>query len=243
MLTAADRIAQIWQSWLVPATAEDLEHQRAHRAAVPSADDHHAHEHEHGHFDHGDHVHEGRAQVEQNAVDAEGDAPERSRLTQAFIKVVPGADLIRRSYRWTLPSTDLPRSRQAARSGIAMSKQQLVQTGQGKTWGGVRIRVRFALHASHRCIDLRQVATAKGILSAADITKRIERLQGFGRDFVGAAIVARAWTDAGFRARLLDDGITAAAELGAFTGGFPARGGTSGPTWTLYLIRNRGSFT
>ena len=89
---------QIWQSWLVPATAEDLEHQRTHRAAVPSADDHahdhaheHGHEHGHGHHDHGDHVHEERAIVEQNAVDAEGDAPERSRLTQAFIKVAPGS--------------------------------------------------------------------------------------------------------------------------------------------------------
>ena len=72
------------------------------------------------------------------------------------------------------------------------------------------------------------MATAKGILTAAEITARIERLEGFGRDFVGAAIVARAWTDADYRARLLDDGITAAAELGAHTGGFPARGGVTG---------------
>ena len=123
------------------------------------------------------------------------------------------------------------------------------------------------------------MATAKDILTAAEVTKRIERLQGFRTDFVGATIVrsknakfdrstgqlprrhsiaarydirnnmktefpivrigryfisisnlqvARAWTDADFKARLLDDGITAAAELGAFTGGFPARGGTSG---------------
>ncbi len=96
MLKLGPVFSQIWQSWLVPATAEDLEHQRAHRTAVPSADEHvheHGHEHGHGHghghhgHDHGDHVHEERAIVEQNAVDAEGDAPERSRLTQAFIKV------------------------------------------------------------------------------------------------------------------------------------------------------------
>ena len=95
MLIRGEPSLQIWQSWLVPATAADLEHQRAHRAAALSADDHthdHAHEHGHGHghdqgHDHGDHVHEERAIVEQNAVDAEGDAPERSRLTQAFIKV------------------------------------------------------------------------------------------------------------------------------------------------------------
>jgi hypothetical protein len=33
-------------------------------------------------------VHEERAEVEQKAVDAEGDAPERSRLIQAFLKVL-----------------------------------------------------------------------------------------------------------------------------------------------------------
>ena len=74
-----------------------------------------------------------------------------------------------------------------------------------------------------------QVAISKGILTAADVTARIERLEGFGRDFVGAAIVARAWVDEEYRKRLLDDGITAAAELGAYTGGFPARGGVTGP--------------
>ncbi len=47
--------------------------------------------------------------------------------------------------------------------------------------------------------------------------------------------MARAWTDPGFKGRLLDDGITAAEELGAFTGGFPARGGVSGASQTLVL--------
>ena len=37
--------------------------------------------------DHGDHVHDERMEIEQKAVDAEGDDAERSRLTKALIKV------------------------------------------------------------------------------------------------------------------------------------------------------------
>ena len=86
-----------------------------------------------------------------------------------------------------------------------------------------------------------QVAVSKAILTAADITARIERLEGFGREFVGAAIVARAWVDDAYRARLLDDGITAAAELGAYTGGFQARGGIAGlHTLNMWVFRSLG---
>ena len=37
--------------------------------------------------DHGDHVHDERTEIEQKAVDAEGDDAERSRLTKALVKV------------------------------------------------------------------------------------------------------------------------------------------------------------
>ena len=83
------------------------------------------------------------------------------------------------------------------------------------------------------------MAVSKAILTAADITARIERLEGFGQEFVGAAIVARAWVDDAYCARLLDDGITAAAELGAYTGGFPARGGIAGlHTLNMWVFRS-----
>ena len=39
--------------------------------------------------DHGDHVHDERMEIEQKAVDAEGDDAERSRLTKALVKVRP----------------------------------------------------------------------------------------------------------------------------------------------------------
>ena len=42
----------------------------------------------HGHkHDHGDHVHDERTEIEQKAVDNEGDDAERSRLTKALVKV------------------------------------------------------------------------------------------------------------------------------------------------------------
>ena len=37
--------------------------------------------------DHGDHVHDERTEIEQKAVDNEGDDAERSRLTKALVKV------------------------------------------------------------------------------------------------------------------------------------------------------------
>ena len=43
----------------------------------------------HGHaHDHGDHHHEERMDIEQKAVDKEGDDAERSRLTKALVKVL-----------------------------------------------------------------------------------------------------------------------------------------------------------
>ena len=84
---------EIYQAWLKPATKSQLEKQQhgAHHA--------HQHKHEEGHhgvgqqhgdpqaIDHGDHVHEGRTVVEQNAIDLEGqDDAERRRLSEALIQ-------------------------------------------------------------------------------------------------------------------------------------------------------------
>lgn len=84
---------EIYQAWLKPATKSQLEQQRH--------GEHHAHHHKHdeGHsgishqhgdpqvIDHGDHTHEGRTVVEQNAIDLEGqDDAERRRLSEALIQ-------------------------------------------------------------------------------------------------------------------------------------------------------------
>lgn len=64
---------------------------------------------------------------------------------------------------------------------------------------------------------VRELLIEKGVISAEDVRKAIEKLESPGLH-LGARIVARAWTDAGFKARLLADGKIAAAELGITVG-------------------------
>jgi nitrile hydratase subunit alpha len=54
----------------------------------------------------------------------------------------------------------------------------------------------------------------RGWLAAGEIDERIDAFAAGGSPAHGAAIVARAWLDAGFRARLLADANTAIGELG-----------------------------
>ncbi len=54
----------------------------------------------------------------------------------------------------------------------------------------------------------------RGILSDGEIDRRIDRNAAGGSPAHGARIVAHAWTDPGFRARLLDDANAAIGELG-----------------------------
>ena len=60
----------------------------------------------------------------------------------------------------------------------------------------------------------------KGIFSGGDLRAALEYMQGRSPD-LGAKIVARAWTDADFKARLLKDAKSAAAEMGIDTGPAP----------------------
>jgi nitrile hydratase len=62
-------------------------------------------------------------------------------------------------------------------------------------------------------IALKELLIEKGVVTAAQVRQFIEK-----RDSItpanGAKVVARAWVDPAYRARLLDDGNAAAAELG-----------------------------
>lgn len=60
----------------------------------------------------------------------------------------------------------------------------------------------------------------KGIFSSDDMRAQVERMDGLNPD-IGARLVARAWTDEGFRQRLLADSRAAAAELDIDTGPIP----------------------
>jgi nitrile hydratase len=60
----------------------------------------------------------------------------------------------------------------------------------------------------------------KGIFSGDDMRAQVERMDGLNPG-IGARLVARAWTDQGFRQRLLADSRAAAADLGIDTGPIP----------------------
>ena len=70
---------------------------------------------------------------------------------------------------------------------------------------------------------LRSVLAAKGIASAAEIAERIASTDSASPG-QGARMVAKAWTDPAYRARLLEDGSKAAEELGIPMRGMPPLG-------------------
>src|SRR3546814_11138390 len=60
----------------------------------------------------------------------------------------------------------------------------------------------------------------KGIFSADELRAMLEAIDAKS-PAAGARVVARAWTDDGYKARLLEDVNKAAAELGLDAGGIP----------------------
>jgi nitrile hydratase len=62
-------------------------------------------------------------------------------------------------------------------------------------------------------IALRELLVEKGIATPAEITAQVARMDARS-PALGAKVVARAWTDPGFKARLLADGSAACRELG-----------------------------
>jgi hypothetical protein len=72
-------------------------------------------------------------------------------------------------------------------------------------------------------VAVRALLTSKGILSPDEISERIASTDK-GSPAQGAAMVARAWTDPAFRARMLQDGTAAAEEMGIMMRGMPPLG-------------------
>jgi nitrile hydratase len=60
---------------------------------------------------------------------------------------------------------------------------------------------------------LRELLIEKGLITAGDVRRQIEVLDSRS-PALGAAVIAKAWTDSGFRSRLLQDGRSACEELG-----------------------------
>ncbi|HVE20942.1 MAG TPA: nitrile hydratase subunit alpha [Acidocella sp.] len=72
-------------------------------------------------------------------------------------------------------------------------------------------------------VAIRDLLEAKGIVSTAEIAERIA-ITDAASPRIGAAIIARAWTDPEYRARLLANGSAAAEEMGASMRGAPPLG-------------------
>lgn len=62
-------------------------------------------------------------------------------------------------------------------------------------------------------IATRELLIEKGIITADEVRRQIERMDERGR-WRGARVVARAWTDPAFKARLLENGRAACDEMG-----------------------------
>ncbi len=62
-------------------------------------------------------------------------------------------------------------------------------------------------------IAVRELLIEKGILTADEVREAVERMDARG-PHLGAKIVAKAWTDPAFKARLLEDGTAGAEEAG-----------------------------
>ncbi len=72
-------------------------------------------------------------------------------------------------------------------------------------------------------VAIRDLLGAKGMVSTAEIAERIA-ITDAANPAIGAAIIARAWTDPDYRARLLANGSAAAEEMGASMRGAPPLG-------------------
>jgi nitrile hydratase len=70
---------------------------------------------------------------------------------------------------------------------------------------------------------VRDLLAAKGMVSSAEISERIA-ITDAANPGQGARMVAKAWTDPAYRARLLEDGSKAAEELGIPMRGMPPLG-------------------
>lgn len=62
-------------------------------------------------------------------------------------------------------------------------------------------------------VSLRELLVEKGIVSDAEVQATLEDMRARGPD-TGARVVARAWTDPDFKARLLDNGTRACEDFG-----------------------------
>ena len=81
--------------------------------------------------------------------------------------------------------------------------------------------VDFGIHSVQICLE-------KGLVTAEGLRQMVEEIQMAGHQGHGQKLVAHAWTDPAFKARLLRDGGSAAAELGISADGVSSKAGITG---------------
>jgi nitrile hydratase len=74
-------------------------------------------------------------------------------------------------------------------------------------------RAEEVLYHQRLCEAVRALLIEKGVLTADEVRRQIETMDARG-PALGARVVARAWVDRAFKARLLADGSAACGELG-----------------------------
>jgi hypothetical protein len=95
-----------------------------------------------------------------------------------------------------------------------------------------------AAFAQHFAEALRDALTTTGVVTASELRAAVERLDAAGATGEGARLVAGAWVDPGFKARLLLDATAAAAELGiAAANNTAPTAGRGGAARELYAAR------
>ena len=80
-----------------------------------------------------------------------------------------------------------------------------------------------------------QIYTGLGVITEQELQDWVQKLENWGQNPLGPKLVARAWVDPDFKARLLEDGQAAAAEVDAHVAMFKPRGGVSGDILHLHI--------
>ncbi len=78
-----------------------------------------------------------------------------------------------------------------------------------------------------------QISLEKRFVTAAGLQQIVQEIQTAGKQGLGQRLVAHAWADPAFKARLLKDGGAAAAELGISADGVSSKDGITGNTHSL----------
>ncbi|GBF90736.1 nitrile hydratase subunit alpha [Raphidocelis subcapitata] len=200
---------EIYQPWLEPASEEDLERQARAGAAArgvlrggPGSDcTRHAHAHTHGHGHSHDDGHGHSHDHEHSHIGGAAAAQHGHSHSQSHDHA--------HSHGHSHGPGGAVHSHDGGEPHVHEAREQVEQAAVDREGDdSARSRLPEALYG---------VLLDKGVLTAAEVTAEMEAMDARGASGNGARLVARAWEDAAFKARLLADAVTACAELGVPT--------------------------